>query len=396
MLFRDMIREMMILWSRAMLNSRFIILCCLCLVVALPAARAEDSKDTIVSSMGNAPLLPAERPDHVKMFDPYDLPAYNENDILIMGDMQKHVTSEQDTLHDIARHYDLGFVELRAANTGVDSWAPKPGIEIMLPTAHILPRARQKGIVINLAEMRMYYFKGGSEQLITYPIGIGREGLETPLGQTSVVRKLAGPSWYPTERMKTENPNLPNVVGPGAANPLGTHALYLGWPTFLIHGTAKPWGIGRRVSSGCMRMYPEDIKKAFSSVPVGTRVTVVDQPVKLAVIDGHMYIEVNPSKDDTARVELEGKKEAFEGDLPEKLKALIKGEAKAYNVDVDWKLAKVAFIDKLGYPTSIGIVRDVPQRDLMADANDFSEKDEENDADRGFIRPNRQSRYESN
>ena len=150
-----------------------------------------------------------------------------------------------------------------AANPGIDPWVPGEGTEINLPTVHLMPDladADPEGIVVNLAEMRLYFFEkpGGVPQ--SFPIGIGRDGLNTPTGTTEVVAKRKNPTWRPTKRMRDEDPELPEVVPPGEDNPLGTRALYLGWPQYLIHGTNKPHGVGRRVSSGCVRLYPEDVE----------------------------------------------------------------------------------------------------------------------------------------
>ena len=202
-----------------------------------------------------------------------------------MGEEKIYVATQEDTLVHIARAQEMGFVEMRAANPNVDPWIPGNGTEVILPKRHILPDAPHEGIVINLPEMRLYAFVNGDQEPSTFPIGIGREGLETPLGTTTVVRKAEGPSWRPTARMRREDPSLPAVVEAGPENPLGTHALYLGWPTYALHGTNKPYGIGRRISSGCIRLYPENITQLFEMIPVGTKVTVVNQPIKLAWID---------------------------------------------------------------------------------------------------------------
>lgn len=254
----------------------------------------------------------------------YDLPFYGKDDKLVMGQVKTHITGEEDTLMDIARAYGLGYVALRAANPGVDAWAPLPGGKITIPARRILPRAPQEGIVINLGEMRLYYFPGdGSVE--SFPIGIGREGLQTPTGTTKIVKKLEKPSWYPTARMREENPGLPERVRAGPANPLGDYALYLGWPTFLIHGTNKPWGIGRRVSSGCIRMYPEDIKLLYPRAETGIKVTVVDQPVKLAFLEDGLYMQAYPTRRQSDALESAGviPKDLLDKDIPAELKSFI-------------------------------------------------------------------------
>ena len=215
--------------------------------------------------------------------------------------------SHEDNLLDVARRFNLGYVEMVAANPGTDPWLPGAGTEVVLPTVHLMPEAGAEGVVINLADMRLYYFDeaGGPPQ--SFPIGIGRDGLSTPLGSTEIVRKREDPTWRPTKRMRAEDPELPEVVPPGPENPLGDRAMYLGWPQYLIHGTNKPWGIGRRVSSGCIRMYPEDARKLFDLVEVGTKVTVVDQPIKLGWIDGELFMEAHPTQAQSDQLEADGR-----------------------------------------------------------------------------------------
>lgn len=216
---------------------------------------------------------------------------------LLIGEPQITTTQYEDTLVHLARRYNVGFVEIRAANPGVDPWIPGAGTKITLPTQHILPNAPHKGVVINLSEMRLYVFGHDGDAPATYPIGIGRSGLTTPLGSTTVARATIDPIWTPTPRMRKEDPTLPAVVPPGPENPMGTHALYLGWESYAIHGTDKPYSIGRRLSSGCIRMYPEDILTLYDNIPVGTSVTVVDQPIKTAWIGNDFYIEAHPTQE---------------------------------------------------------------------------------------------------
>ncbi len=280
------------------------------------------------------------------------LPSYPDGARRAIGKMQSYRTGEEDTFLDIARHFELGYVELRAANPGVDPWSPPPGTELVIPTFDLLPRAPQEGIVVNLGEMRLYYFPHIGAEPVSFAIGIGREGLATPVGQTTVVRKTAGPSWYPTPRMRKEKPYLPVAIPPGPANPLGTHAFYLGWPTFLIHGSNKPWGIGRRVSSGCMRMYPEDIVALFDQVPVGTKVTVVDQPILVAWVDDGLYLQAHPSKSQVSQIENDGK--ATVKPMTEGLrKVIINAAGPVEGLKIDWKLVEKTVADRSGIPVRI-------------------------------------------
>jgi len=224
----------------------------------------------------------------------------------LIGKIRYHETVAQDTLLDVARHYDLGFVELMAANPGVDPWLPGAGVKLVLPTAHLLPDAPHRGIVINLADQHLYFFPPGSSTVEVFPVGVGKEGHETPLGETRIVAKQAHPTWIPPASIRAERPELPAAIGPGPDNPLGDFALYLALPGYVIHGTNKPFGIGRRVSHGCIRMYPEDIRRLFSQVGPGTPVTIVDQPVKLGWSGGALFLEVGPTQDQADEIEAHG------------------------------------------------------------------------------------------
>lgn len=280
--------------------------------------------------------------------DQVEAREYNKD---YVGEQVTHRAAFEDTLIHLARHNGLGFIELRAANPGLDAWIPGAGEKIILPTRHLLPEAPRKGIVINLAEMRLYHFKNAGEAPKTYPISIGRDGLQTPQGTTKISRKTEGPTWRPTKRMREEDPNLPISVPPGPENPLGTHALYLGWPQYLIHGTNKPYGIGRRVSSGCMRMYPEDIVRLFPQVPVGTPVTVVDQPIKAGWIGSGFYVEISPNQAQTLQLEEEKEVEAYQ--ITEEDVAFINKKAGVHKDDLNWEKIRKAVKNYNGYPIKV-------------------------------------------
>lgn len=267
------------------------------------------------------------------------------------GKITIHNAVYEDTLIHLARSNSLGYVELRAANPTLDPWIPGAGAKIILPKEFLLPDAPRKGIVINLSEMRLFYFKDEGKAPITYPISIGREGLSTPKGTTEIVRKKEGPEWRPTKRMREENPDLPLVVKAGPDNPLGTHALYLGWAQYMIHGTNKPYGIGRRVSSGCIRMYPESIKELWPQVPVGTKVTVVDQPIKVGWIDDKMYIEVHPNQEQSMAIEEDRNLKSYEI-TSEDMKRITK-KAGEYASQIDWKKVRKSVREHSGYPVAI-------------------------------------------
>src|SRR3546814_165240 len=188
----------------------------------------------------------------------------------LIGNGVTHVAAEEDTFVALMERYGVGFLELVAANPGVDPWLPEPGTPVVVPTAHLLPQAERKGIVVNLADQRLYYFPGGDAPVESYPVGIGREGLETPTGLTEIVRKRKNPVWIPTPRMRAADPSLPRAVAAGPDNPLGTRALDLGWPYLVIHGTNQPLSLGRRVSQGCLRVPPAPLLSLFAPLTGGT------------------------------------------------------------------------------------------------------------------------------
>lgn len=223
----------------------------------------------------------------------------------LLGEPNRHVVSADDTLLDVARWYDLGFVEIVAANPAIDPWLPRAGTVVLLPTAHVLPSAPRRGIVINLADQRLYYFPPrGPVQ--SYPIGIASDGMEIVLGVTRVVGKRVNPTWVPPPSVRADAPDLPPAVPPGPDNPLGAFALDLGWTSTAIHGTNNPDGVGRRVSHGCFRLYPEDIAKLFPQVAVGTEVHVVNQPVKVGWSDETLLLEVHPTLEQADELESRG------------------------------------------------------------------------------------------
>lgn len=219
----------------------------------------------------------------------------------LVGVVTSQVTGPDDTLIEMARRADVGFSEIAAANPDLDPFVPGAGKTATIPTAWIVPEAVTTGtIVINLSEMRLYYqFDSARSRLLaTFPIGIGNEGTETPVGSYTVIEKIVNPDWHVPPSIKKEKPELPDVVPAGPDNPLGTHALRLSSGSIMIHGTNKPWAVGRKASHGCLRLYPEDIPRLFDLVPVGTSVSIVREPVKVGVKSGKVYVEVH--QDDEA------------------------------------------------------------------------------------------------
>ena len=213
----------------------------------------------------------------------------------IIGSLERYRVSSVDRFVDVSTMFRIGYVNLLAANPGINPWLPGAGTEILLPAKHILPDAPRAGIVLNLAELRLYFFPidGGKPQ--SYAIGIGQEGWNTPMGETTTTGKRKDPTWTPPASIRAERPDLPTVVESGPDNPLGSHAIYLAWPSYLIHGTNIPAGVGRLVSHGCIRMFPEDIAVLFPQIIKGMKVTVLDQPVKVGWDQGELYLEVHPT-----------------------------------------------------------------------------------------------------
>lgn len=225
----------------------------------------------------------------------------------VIGQPQIVFVDAEDTFSDLARAYGLGYDELVDANPGIDPWLPGEGTPVLLPTQYILPNVPWRGIVLNIGSKRMFYFpevaEGEPRVVLTYPIGIGRVGWETPLGEAKVIAKARDPIWYvpwsvQQEHAKAGDP-LPSMVPPGPDNPLGRHVLQLNMPGYLIHGTNQPYGVGMRVSHGCIRLYPENIELLFPMVDVGTPVRIVNEPFLFGRRDGELYLEIHaPLKDD--------------------------------------------------------------------------------------------------
>ena len=229
------------------------------------------------------------------------------DDQSIIGEPQVVFAKESDTLSDIARAYGLGYDEIVAANPDVNPWLPGENTPVVLPTQYVLPDVPREGIVLNIASKRLFYFPESAEgepQIVkTYPIGIGRVGWETPIGNTAVVAKARDPHWYVPASVRKEHAEqgdpLPAVVPPGPDNPLGHRVLQLDMPGYLIHGTNQPYGVGMRVSHGCVRLYPENIDYLYELVEVGETVSIINEPYLIGRLDGDIYFEAHePLEDD--------------------------------------------------------------------------------------------------
>ncbi len=220
----------------------------------------------------------------------------------VVGAIATITARQEDTLVDIARRHGLGYEDIVRANPDVNVWLPGQGTEVILPTRFILPPGPREGIVLNLAEYRLYFFpepkRGEPAYVMTYPISIGRMDWETPLGRTRVVSKVVNPAWYPPQSVRDEHAAdgrpLPRIVPPGPDNPLGKYAMRLDIPGYLIHSTNRPAGVGMRVTHGCVRMFPEDIEYLFARVGIDTAVRIVNLPIKMGWNGDELVLEAHP------------------------------------------------------------------------------------------------------
>jgi L,D-transpeptidase ErfK/SrfK len=221
----------------------------------------------------------------------------------VVGEVRKVRVENTAAVLELAQRHAVSVGELARANPDVASLGKgqvEAGTELVLPTRFVLPDAPRKGIVVNIAEMRLYYFEDGwRSKVLTFPAAVGREGWETPTGATEIAEKIVDPKWYPPDSIRRDaaddGKNLPEVVPPGPENPLGKFALRLGWSKHMIHGTNSPRSIGRPVTHGCIRLYAEDMKELFERVDVGTPVRLIDQPYKLGADGGALYLETHPA-----------------------------------------------------------------------------------------------------
>ena len=319
--------------------------------------RAFSASGGAISRLWRGPERPAVQPEArdpsgeespALRTDTFPLPPAGTD---VVGEIRVVTARYEDTLLDIARQYDLGYKEIADANPGVDPWLPGAGTRVVLPTQFVLPDAPRKGIVLNVSAMRLFYYPpakpGTSAVVITHPIGIGREGWDTPLALAKVIEKIVKPTWRVPESIRAEHAQdgdpLPKIVPPGPDNPLGEFAMRLSIPAYLIHGTNHPYGIGRRVSHGCIQLYPEDIEQTFGLVAVGTPVAIVDQPYLLGRLDGMLYLKAHePEKSEKRR------EAGFAAGLDARIKKAGKrGES------VDWDRVKLVVGEARGIPIPI-------------------------------------------
>ena len=275
----------------------------------------------------------------------------------VVGEVQITRTTPQDTLPDIARRFNVGYNEIQRANLGIDMWVPGARRRVIVPTQFVLPDAPHVGIIVNIAEMRLYYFpprsEEGKQMVYTYPLGIGRVNWKTPSGVTTVVRKVMNPVWRPPadilEEHREEGDPLPAEIRPGPDDPMGTRALYLGWPEYAIHGTNKPVGVGMRVSHGCMHLYPEDIVQLYNMVPVGTEVRVVNQPFVFGWHRGDLYMQAFGPLEGDQRDWKNATRELLEQAMGPDIQTQLHGR----NEQVRWDLVLELARDPRGIPVAI-------------------------------------------
>lgn len=266
----------------------------------------------------------------------YTLPSQNES---IVGGLQ-YTSSPGTPIPDVAHTYNLGQNALIAANPGVVENGRMPNGTVTVPTEFLLPPGARQGIVVNLPEMRMYYYPKGSNVVMTFPIGIGKIGKTIPIRNTSITRKVVNPSWTPPEDIREFNREqgieLPRVMGPGPDNPLGPYAIYMTIPTYLIHSTIFPESIGRRASFGCLRMNEDDIKQFFPLVTPGTPVEIVDMPNKFAWQGNNLYMESHPPLEERSTVgyaTLPGMVQTIQQNMPKNKLVIVNWQVVAYLAD---------------------------------------------------------------
>lgn len=304
----------------------------------------------------------------------YELPP-DGNDVV--GAVAVVTARQEDTLVDIARRHGVGYEDIVRANPGVSVWLPGEGTQIVLPTRYVLPAVPRRGMVLNLAEYRMYYFPapkpGEPPVVMTYPISIGRMDWETPVGVTHIDSKVRNPSWTPPQSVRDEHAAdgrpLPRVVPPGPGNPLGAFAMRLALPGYLIHGTNKPAGVGMRVSHGCIRMFPEDIEYLFAHIAVDTPVRIINEPVKMGWEDDRLVLEAHPvlavmppgepaaDTEDSARSEIEQAKLADEHVVRSPLTSVTEQFVAATGSragQLDWSLVETIVDRSDGIPAEVG------------------------------------------
>ncbi len=265
----------------------------------------------------------------------------------IVGRVYTVTANGDQTLGEIGRQHDIGFYEMVEANPNLSPNHVGSGQQVVIPAKFILPPGRQ-GLVINLAELRLYYYPKNSSSVITMPVGIGRQGWQTPKATTTIVQKRTNPSWTPPKSVREYQESyglyLPEVVPPGPDNPLGAYAMRLGLGDYLIHGTNEPWRVGERASAGCIRMFPEDIEALFPQVPIGTKVQIIDQPYMVGWSNGNLYLQAHLPLSEYRNTYGDGSGQAVQ---------LVKAAIQGRNVAVNWDAVHQSVAEQNGIPQII-------------------------------------------
>ncbi len=276
---------------------------------------------------------------------------YNLETDTVVGAPRRHEVKPEESLLDIARAYGLGYNEMALLYPRMDPWLPPRQKHLIVPTTWVLPPTRLEELVINVPELRLYFFDKKSRTVQTYPIGIGDEGWETPLGVGYIAEKRPNPAWYIPESLQAKYGM--KVMPPGPENPLGEYMMKLSLGPYGIHGTHMPWGVGRLVSHGCIRCYPEHIRILYPQVAVGTRLEIIYEPVKLGVKNGRVYVEAHP--------DVYGKLGDYTRYAVEKL------DRSPWAAKVDRKRFDLAVRLQNGVPTDVGALNGAPPTTLVED-----------------------------
>ena len=278
----------------------------------------------------------------------YTVPAANQS---VIGHVKMTSVGPTDTIITLAQNNNIGYNALESANPQLNLRQPLPvGAPVIIPVKHLLPTETRQGIVVNLPEMRMYYFPTGSHEVFTYPIGIGKLGKMIPIRNAVVTYKKENPTWTPPKDIREFNLEqgivLPKVMPPGPDNPLGPYAIYMTIPTYLIHSTIFPESIGKRASFGCIRMYEADMTELFPSVQRGIPITIINKPVKVGWENDELFLE--------AHQPLEEHSGAADANLPGMVHVL-SNQAKDQAVLIDWQMVAYIAKERDGLPHSVGV-----------------------------------------
>lgn len=335
--------------------------CLLSLLLACVPLVAEPvvTESVVTESMLTGPLPHSPVDVHSDAPRLYMLPAPDE---ALIGELDTVTTEPDDTLVLLAHRHRVGYNALRSANPAVDAWLPAPATPVTLPNRKLLPMAERRGIVVNVSEMRLYYFLDADgdmpARVAVFPVSVGRGDWNTPLATSKIIRKAKDPNWYPPASIRAEHEAdgdpLPAVVPGGPDNPLGRHALYLNLPGYLLHGSNKQFGIGMQVTHGCLRLYPEHIAYLYDHVPIGTPVRLVHQRIKLGWSGGALYLEVHPPLDGEI-VSLQVDLELLTIKVSEFLRQHSEQHSdRVVDYPVNWERARLVVMEAAGVPQAIG------------------------------------------